>query len=179
MAFKLKGPRRGLQCDQHRRALRGGPQPACATGRAAFDLALRALAATRKAGIQLQINTTAMEYNLPHLSDLIDFVNREKAGIMLMYQLVAVGKGEKIEGATLAKNENEDLIRLISEKQANSKTIIEPVAGPQYWPYLLEKRGANGKFGRKLAEQVFHGCAAGRRFVYIKYNGEVWPCPFC
>ena len=144
----------------------------------AFELALRALAATRKAGIQLQINTTAMEYNLPHLSELIDFVNREKAGIMLMYQLVAVGKGEKIEGATLAKNENQDLIHLISEKQANSKTIIEPVAGPQYWPYLLEKRGVAGKTGLKIAEKIFHGCAAGRRFVYIKYNGEVWPCPF-
>ena len=144
----------------------------------AFDLALRALEATRKAGILLQINTTAMEYNLPHLSDLIDFVNREKAGIMLMYQLVAVGNGEKIEGATLRKNANQDLIRLIAEKQVNSKTIIEPVAGPQYWPYMLEKKSAGEGFGLKLAEQVFHGCAAARHFVYIKYNGDVWPCPF-
>ncbi len=144
----------------------------------AFDLALRALEATRKAGILLQINTTAMEYNLPYLSGLIDFVNREKAGIMLMYQLVAVGKGEKIEEATLQKNANQELIRLISEKQIGSRTIIEPVAGPQYWPYLLEKNGIDGGLGLKLAEQVFHGCAAARHFVYIKYNGEVWPCPF-
>jgi len=25
---------------------------------------------------------------------------------------------------------------------------------------------------------VFHGCSAGRGFVYIKSNGDVWPCPF-
>jgi len=30
----------------------------------------------------------------------------------------------------------------------------------------------------KLAKKVFHGCSAGRGFVYIKSNGEIWPCPF-
>ncbi|MCX5853756.1 MAG: SPASM domain-containing protein [Deltaproteobacteria bacterium] len=29
-----------------------------------------------------------------------------------------------------------------------------------------------------FAEKVFHGCAAGRGLVYIKSNGDVWPCPF-
>jgi len=177
MAFKLKA--HGVVCNA---ISIDGPCPEIHNrirNRAgAFDLALRALEATRKAGILLQINTTAMEYNLPHLSELIDFVNRERAGIMLMYQLVAVGKGEKIEKATLGKNANQDLIHLIAEKQVHSKTIIEPVAGPQYWPYLLEKKSFNGRFGLKVAEQVFHGCAAARGFVYVKYNGEVWPCPF-
>jgi radical SAM protein with 4Fe4S-binding SPASM domain len=32
--------------------------------------------------------------------------------------------------------------------------------------------------GLRLTEKVFHGCAAGRGFVYIKANGDVWPCPF-
>lgn len=143
-----------------------------------FDLALRAIEATKKAGIMLQINTTAMEYNMPHLSELIDFVDNSSAGIMLMYQLVAVGRGEKIEKATLKKSANKHLSELISEKQRTAKTIIEPVAGPQYWPFLLEKKGIRDGFGLKLAGKVFHGCAAGRGFVYIKSNGDVWPCPF-
>ena len=105
-----------------------------------FDLALRAIEATKKAGILLQINTTAMEYNMPHLPELIDFADGCGAGIMLMYQLVAVGRGEKIEKATLKKSANKYLSELIAEKQKNAKTIIEPVAGPQYWPYLLEKK---------------------------------------
>jgi radical SAM protein with 4Fe4S-binding SPASM domain len=144
----------------------------------AFDLALRAIAATKKAGILLQINTTAMEYNMPHLPDLIDFADDCGAGIMLMYQLVAVGRGEKIEKATLKKSANKYLSELISAKQKNAKTIIEPVAGPQYWPYLLEKKGIRGGPLLKLAGKLFHGCAAGRGFVYIKANGDVWPCPF-
>ncbi len=30
-----------------------------------------------------------MEYNMPYISDLIDFVDEQEASIMLMYQLVA------------------------------------------------------------------------------------------
>jgi AdoMet-dependent heme synthase len=177
MAFKLKD--HGVVCNaisidaadrQTHDAIRNKP--------GAFDLALRAIEATKKAGILLQINTTAMEYNMPHLPELIDFADDSGAGIMLMYQLVAVGRGEKIEKATLKKSANKYLSELISEKQKTAKTIIEPVAGPQYWPYLLEKNGIrNGKL-LQLAGNVFHGCAAGRGFVYVKANGDVWPCPF-
>lgn len=144
----------------------------------AFDLALRAIEATKKAGMLLQINTTAMEYNMPHLPELIDFTDNCGAGIMLMYQLVAVGRGEKIEKATLKKTANKYLSELIAQKQKVAKTIIEPVAGPQYWAYLLEKEGIRDGLLLKLAGKVFHGCAAGRGFVYIKSNGDVWPCPF-
>jgi len=144
----------------------------------AFDLAMRGIEATKKAGLFLQINTTAMEYNMHALDALIDFVDRQGAGIMLMYQLVAVGRGEKIKNATLKKAANRDLSHLIAAKQKRTKTIIEPVAGPQYWPYLLEKDGRPGNIMHWLAKQVFHGCAAGRGFVYIKANGDVWPCPF-
>jgi len=144
----------------------------------AFDLALRAIEATKKAGILLQINTTAMEYNIPDLPELIDFVDNCGAGITLMYQLVAVGRGEKIEKATLKKAANQYLSELIALKQKTAHTIIEPVAGPQYWPHLLEKNGIRDGLMLKLAGKVFHGCAAGRGFVYVKANGDVWPCPF-
>ncbi len=144
----------------------------------AFDLVLRGMEATRQAGIVLQINTTAMEYNMGNLSELIDFVDRQDASIMLMYQLVAVGRGEKIEKATLKKSANQELSDLISRKQRHAITIIEPVAGPQYWPYILEKKGIQKGALFRFAEQVFHGCAAGRGFAYIKANGDVWPCPF-
>jgi radical SAM protein with 4Fe4S-binding SPASM domain len=143
-----------------------------------FDLTLRAIEATKKAGILLQINTTAMEYNLSRLPELIDFADRQGAGIMLMYQLVAVGRGEKIEKATLKKSANKSLSKLIAAKQKNAKTIIEPVAGPQYWAHLLEKNNIRDGWKLKTAEKVFYGCAAGRGFVYVKANGDVWPCPF-
>jgi radical SAM additional 4Fe4S-binding domain len=78
----------------------------------------------------------------------------------------------------LKKSANKYLSELIAAKQKIAKTIIEPVAGPQYWSYILEKNGIRDGSMLKLAGKVFHGCAAGRGFVYIKANGDVWPCPF-
>lgn len=144
----------------------------------AFELAMRGIRAMRKAGIPLQINTTAMQYNFDDLTNIMDLADDLGSGIMLMYQLVPVGRGEVIRDATLKINENERLIRFLSAKQKDISTIVEPVAGPQYWPYLMERSGWKGGIRLKFAEQVFHGCAAGRGFVYIKANGDVWPCPF-
>ena len=177
MAFRLKD--HGVVCNAISfDAARSSVHDMVRNKPGSFDLAQRAVEATKKAGILLQINTTAMEYNMPYLPELIDFADSTGAGIMLMYQLVAVGRGEKIEKATLKKSANRYLSELISQKQKTAKTIIEPVAGPQYWPYLLEKRGINGGPALKFAEKVFHGCAAARGFVYIKANGDIWPCPF-
>lgn len=144
----------------------------------AFDLAMRAIEATRKAGILLQINTTAMEYNFDQLPKIISLADSWGAGIMLMYQLVAVGRGEKISRATLKKTANHQLSEIIRDGQRQARTIVEPVAGPQYWASLLEQKRQVSDLMVKFAGQVFHGCAAGRGFVYVKAAGDVWPCPF-
>jgi radical SAM protein with 4Fe4S-binding SPASM domain len=144
----------------------------------AFQLALRGMRASRRAGMLLQINTTAMAYNFDTLRDLIDLADREGAGIMLMYQLVPVGRGGRIGSAALDTAENEKLLRYLAEQQKDIATLVEPVAGPQYWPYLMEREGFTSAAHLAAARPLFHGCAAGRGFVYIKADGEVWPCPF-
>ncbi len=146
--------------------------------RGAFDLAIRGIHALRRAGILVQVNITAMEYNFADLEELIALADAEGAGIMLMYQLVPVGRGNDIRDATLTVNQNEQLLKSLARMQKRVSTIIEPVAGPQYWPYLMTQRGHMNGLWLKLARPVFHGCSAGRGFVYIKANGDVWPCPF-
>lgn len=144
----------------------------------AFDGALRGMRALREVGIVLHINITAMEYNIDQMERMMTLVNELGTGILLMYQLVPVGRGRGIEKATLDLDENERLIRFMAQAQRTTKAIMEPVAGPQYWPFLLKRAGVTGGPALRLAEGVFHGCSAGRGFVYIKPNGEVWPCPF-
>jgi radical SAM protein with 4Fe4S-binding SPASM domain len=99
-------------------------------------------------------------------------------GILLIYQLVPVGRGRGIGEAALDQGANERLIRFIARAQRTTRAIIEPVAAPQYWPFLLQRAGIQDGPLLRLAETVFHGCSAGRGFVYVKPNGEVWPCPF-
>ncbi len=143
-----------------------------------FDRAMRGIHALRRAGILVQVNVTAMDYNFADLEDLIALADEVGAGIMLMYQLVPVGRGSDIRDAALTVNQNERLLKSLARMQKRVSTIIEPVAGPQYWPYLMTRRGRTNGFWLRLARPVFHGCSAGRGFVYIKANGDVWPCPF-
>jgi len=144
----------------------------------AFEATLRGMRALRRAGILLHVNITAMEYNLGQMEALMALVNELEAGILLMYQLVPVGRGRDIERAALDLGANERLIRFIAQAQRTTQAIIEPVAGPQYWPFLLQRAGIESGPLLHLAETVFHGCSAGRGFVYIKPDGQVWPCPF-
>jgi radical SAM protein with 4Fe4S-binding SPASM domain len=144
----------------------------------AFEAGLRGIRALSRAGIPLHINVTVMGYNAGQLEPLMALVDELNAAILIMYQLVPVGRGRGIEQAVLDLEANERLIRFMARAQRDARTIMEPVAGPQYWSYLLHRAGIKQGPLLRLAEQVFHGCSAGRGFVYIKPNGEVWPCPF-
>lgn len=144
----------------------------------AFTDAVEGMRALRRAGILLHINITAMEYNMDQMEPLMALVDELGTGILLMYQLVPVGRGRRIEKAALDLKANERLIRFMAQAQRTTRAIMEPVAGPQYWPFLLARAGIRGGPLLRLAEAVFHGCSAGRGFVYIKPNGDVWPCPF-
>lgn len=144
----------------------------------AFEKAVQGAQALRRAGILLHINITAMEYNMNELESLMRLVDELGTGILLMYQLVPVGRGRGIEKLALDREANERLVRFLAKAQRNLRAITEPVATPQYWSFLLAQAGIQNGLRLRLAETVFHGCAAGRGFVYIKPSGEVWPCPF-
>ncbi|MBU7004971.1 MAG: SPASM domain-containing protein, partial [Theionarchaea archaeon] len=146
--------------------------------RGSFDLAVRGIRSLGNAGIPIHINITAMDMNMRQVEEVTHLSEELGASIILYYQLVPVGRGEEIGDSALTKSENRELITLISDLQKNCDAIIEPVAGPQYWSYLLNRKGLRGGPVLGLAEKVFHGCSAGRGFVYIKPDGEVLACPF-
>lgn len=145
----------------------------------AFRLAMEGMQALKKAGIMLQINTTAMGRNNAELECIIELAGGLGAGIVLVYQLVPVGRGEAMRAAALDGEANRRLVETLARVQRKVPLIIEPVAAPQYWAYLVEReKRLPAHLKTRLAELFFHGCSAGRGFVYIKANGEVWPCPF-
>ncbi|MDD5082989.1 MAG: radical SAM protein [Dehalococcoidales bacterium] len=144
----------------------------------AFAATVKGMQALRRAGIVLHINITVMEHNVSQMDWLMARADSLGASLILVYQLVPVGRGLAIKEAALDKKANEWLVRFLNQSQARTRGIIEPVAGPQYWPFLLKKSGISAGPLFSLAKQVFHGCAAGRGFVYIKPDGQVWPCPF-
>jgi radical SAM protein with 4Fe4S-binding SPASM domain len=145
----------------------------------AFRLAMEGIEALKRAGIKLQINITALGRNNGELEGIIELAAGLGAAIVLVYQLVPVGRGDAMRAAALDSEANRRLVETLARVQSKVPLIIEPVAAPQYWAYLGEReKRLPTPLKMWLARFFFHGCSAGRGFVYIKANGEVWPCPF-
>ncbi|MCX6153720.1 MAG: radical SAM protein [Candidatus Kapabacteria bacterium] len=144
----------------------------------AFELALRGIEACRKNGIILQINITAMEYNINKIQEILQFADKADAAIVLNYQLVSVGRAANIEEKVISIEKNRSLMNNLLKWQKDITPIIEPVASPQYWPNMLIKKGKFQDYHIKIAKNFFHGCTAGIGLAYIKPNGDIWPCPF-
>ena len=132
----------------------------------------------KKAGITLHINVTIASYNEDQIQPLIRAADDLNAAILIVYQMIPVGRGADILNNALNRESNKKLIEEIAQSQRDVSVVIEPVAGPQYWAYLLKNAGI--RKGRLLSgsEYLFHGCCAGRGFIYIKPDGDVLPCPF-
>jgi len=142
-----------------------------------FKSVLRALKICKQVGIPWQFNITAMQNNFSQIPDLLSLANREKVYIVLMYQLIAVGRGKGIASEVLTPDTVKALAKLIIKLQASNNSIIEPVAMPQFWAYLLYLKGLEG-LPFSLEKHLFYGCVAGKGLCYIKPDGEVWSCPF-
>lgn len=142
-----------------------------------FEQAIRGIEACLEEKIVVQINVTAMKENANQIGQIMQWSDGASASIGLIYQLIPLGSGASIKDQTLLVDENRKLIKMIKETQSRIKTIFEPVASPQYWPYLIAS-GNNAPLARKLAQWSFHGCSAGWGLLYMKANGDVWPCPF-
>jgi len=147
-----------------------------------FKQTMRGIEATKDAGLALQINITMMKHNYHEIPALLDMTNEFGADIVLLYNLVPEGRGREGE-IELSRDQFQDIIEFVSERQRTIVPIVEPTCSPQYWAYLMSKFNENGnghkehKPGR-LATFAFKGCAAGNGLCYVKPNGEVWPCPF-
>ena len=143
-----------------------------------FERAYQGMKAVKDAGIVLHINITIAAYNEDQVSSLIRAADQLGAAILIIYQLIPVGRGEQIAPSALNKEGNKKMIRSIVEGQGRVSVVIEPVGGPQYWADLLHGAGITKGIPLSLAECLFHGCCAGRGFVYIKPQGDVLACPF-
>ena len=96
----------------------------------AFEAALRGIRALRRAGIPLHINITAMEYNMDQLESMMALVDELGTAILIMYQLVPVGRGRSIGEAALDLGANERLTRFMAQAQRTTRASWSRWRGP-------------------------------------------------
>lgn len=142
----------------------------------AFSSAVKGIENWRSLNMPLQINFTALKDNLDQVPDLLKMADSLGASIVLLYQLIPMGRGDEIKEDSLTREENRWLMETIYKFQGGLKTIVEPVGAPQWWPFLISRK--ESIFKKHMADVTFKGCVAGRGLCYIKPDGTLWPCPF-
>ncbi len=143
-----------------------------------FQKAMQGIGMLKEAGVPLQINVTVMGHTIGDLDALFSFISPLDPAIVIVYQMIPIGRGFDIAGLTLIREQNRAWVTGLSRWQKQGTAMIEPVGGPVYWASLLARSGIRKGPGMALAGTLLHGCSAGRGFVYIKPDGKVWPCAF-
>ena len=128
--------------------------------------------------LYVHLNIVASRPNFDEIARIIDYGIEIGAYSYFIYRFVPSGRGEAIRDYELGSAEFRSLLDLILEKQRAVSAIIIPIASPEYWAYVLQKRGIHGRQVIAFLGRFFGGCLAGKGMMYIKPNGDVWGCPF-
>lgn len=135
----------------------------------AWDLAVKGIENSIKAGIRTQINYTVTENNFNQFEGLVDFVASLGANALHPFFLVPTGRGKNIEEDSLKKGNYFKMIQRILEKQKNVTIELKPTCAPQFMP-MAKDLGVPMRFSR--------GCLAGVGYCCIIPNGDVNICPY-
>ncbi|MDI6886676.1 MAG: radical SAM protein [archaeon] len=128
--------------------------------------------------LYVHLNIVASTRNFDEIERITDYGARIGVYSYFIYNFVPCGRGEAIRDDALGNDDFKALLDLIFKKQREVRAILIPVAAPEYWAYVLQRRGIHSKRLIRFLGHFIGGCLADKGMVYIKPNGDVWACPF-
>ena len=165
----------------------------------AFDSALRALDAARRAGLAFQINTTVTRLNRAQLPAIRDLAIGLGARVFNPFLLVPTGRGKELVELELSAQEYEETLHWLAEQEDRQDVKIRVTCAPHYQRIVRERRRdakhavresaarieapAAPAAGSEHAGSARHGpeakgCLGGKAFAFISHRGQVQICGF-
>ena len=135
----------------------------------AFQEAVRGMEICNKVGLEFQIHTTVMKWNLGELSEMTDFAVAKGAKAHHLFFLIPTGSGLNIEEDMLNEQEYEDVLNQVLEKQKKVDIEIKPTCAPQFMR-IASQKGMDMRFSK--------GCIAGISYCIVSPKGDVQPCAY-
>ncbi len=157
-------------------------------------------------GLFVEMATTATRYNLKEIPEMIDFASKLGVNWFMLYNFVPTGRGAEIIESDLTPDEREDVLKVCWNKMKVSGIDVLSTA-PQFARIAQEAEarltltgdaaaiaagvGDEGKTVipthfynphlsgqlKQLAEFI-GGCGAGRFYLSLEPNGDMFPCVF-
>jgi len=157
-------------------------------------------------GLFVEIATTATRYNLKEIPALVDFAAKLGVNWFMLYNFVPTGRGADIIESDLSPDEREDVLKICWNKMKTAGVDVLSTA-PQFariaqeieshptltggaaviasgvceeGAYVVPTHFYNPKLSgelKRLADFI-GGCGAGRFYLSLEPNGDMFPCVF-
>ena len=153
----------------------------------AFEAALAGIANARRAGIEIQVNSTITSKNVDLLDELIALALDVGAVAFHPFLLVPTGRGKGLESAELPPEQYEATLHKIYDKQQElgDRLFFKPTDVPHYMRVVRQRQRGNGAaatagphHGGHPANVITRGCLAGTGFAFVSYQGKVKGCGY-
>ena len=137
----------------------------------AFDAAVAAAKAARRAGMRFQVNTTISKVNSSEIRGIIELTKKLGAFCFNAFILVPTGRGQEITDEILDPIQYEVMLNELLLLKVKSSIAVRVTCGPQF-ARLCKQSKLN-----RIVDNV-SGCMGGRGFGFISYRGDVQTCGF-
>lgn len=152
----------------------------------AFEAALLGIANARRAGVEIQINSTITKLNVSYLDELLALALKVGAVAFHPFFLVPTGRGKGLESVELSPEEYEQTLNWIYDKQAGlgDRMFFKPTDAPHYLRVVKQREKQSGEIqsesagGRHPGHSITRGCLAGTGFCFISHRGKVQGCGY-
>ncbi len=152
-----------------------------------YEKVLEGIRNSVNAGFFTEIATTITKLNMDQIPKIIELAEQLNVNWVMLYNFIPVGRGRDIIEVDLTPDEREDILRFAFKETCRRRTDILSTA-PQYARVALQCEGEgiipthfynpNLKGRLKSLASFIGGCGAGRFYLAMEPNGDIYPCVF-
>lgn len=157
----------------------------------AFQAAIAGITNARRAGIEVQINSTITRLNVRYLDELLDLALKVGAVAFHPFMLVPTGRGKGLKSVEMSPEEYEQTLNWVydRQKELGDRISFKPTDAPHYQRIRRERSRKDnllatsfadkpGAIKEAIPDSLTRGCLAGTGFCFISYQGKVQGCGF-
>ncbi len=161
-----------------------------------WEHAVQAIDNFNDTDVFVEVSTTVTQNNKDEIPDMIDFMRKKKVGWFMLYNFIPTGKGSEARELDLSPEDRFELLNLIYQENGKGDLQVLSTA-PQFADVAIHTNpeDVDRDDGKTLIPTHFYnveysnpammelsrfigGCGAGRFYLGIEPNGDIYPCVF-